>query len=137
MIGLVAGNTFSFEYETGYDISERSTLRNCWIAQENGQKKRFFNTRYKVFFSSLMNFMTTPSTMQYFHFQRLHFDDYEEFVPIIDGVGGILPEPPEQLTLHRRKTPIVIGTTKDESSLRICKLVSFFSQNSLIFSTSK
>ncbi|CAD6189183.1 unnamed protein product [Caenorhabditis auriculariae] len=53
---------------------------------------------------------------------RQHFDDYEEFVPIVDGVSGILPEPPEQLALHRKKTPLMIGTTRDESALRILLL---------------
>ncbi|KAF1748226.1 hypothetical protein GCK72_024693 [Caenorhabditis remanei] len=72
--------------------------------------------------SELLDCARKRSKEEIFQYKRLHYDDYEEFVPIIDGVGGILPEPPEQLTLHRRKTPIVIGTTKDESSLRILLL---------------
>ncbi|CAI2357377.1 unnamed protein product [Caenorhabditis sp. 36 PRJEB53466] len=72
--------------------------------------------------SELLDCARKRSKEEIFQFKRLHYDDYEEFVPIIDGVGGILPEPPEQLALHRRKTPIVIGTTKDESSLRILLL---------------
>ncbi|CAJ0933824.1 unnamed protein product, partial [Mesorhabditis belari] len=47
------------------------------------------------------------------------FDDYDEFVPIVDGVGGVIPEAPELLATYRRKVPIMLGTTKDESSLRI------------------
>ncbi|CAP30219.2 Protein CBG10957 [Caenorhabditis briggsae] len=72
--------------------------------------------------SELLDCARKRSKEEIFQYKRLHYDDYEEFVPIIDGVGGVLPEPPEQLTLHRRKTPIVIGTTKDESSLRILLL---------------
>ncbi|CAG9537068.1 unnamed protein product [Cercopithifilaria johnstoni] len=49
----------------------------------------------------------------------MHFDDYEEFVPVVDGIGGVLPESPEMLATYRRKMPMMIGTTKDESSLKI------------------
>uniref|UniRef100_A0A1I7TB73 COesterase domain-containing protein n=1 Tax=Caenorhabditis tropicalis TaxID=1561998 RepID=A0A1I7TB73_9PELO len=72
--------------------------------------------------SELLDCARKRSKEEIFQYKRLHYDDYEEFVPIIDGVGGILPEPPEQLSLHKRRTPIVIGTTKDESSLRILLL---------------
>ncbi|VIO89025.1 Uncharacterized protein BM_BM5445 [Brugia malayi] len=51
--------------------------------------------------------------------QRIKYDDYEEFVPIVDGIGGILPESPEMLATYRRKMPMMIGTTRDESSLKI------------------
>uniref|UniRef100_A0AC35GXD9 Carboxylesterase type B domain-containing protein n=1 Tax=Panagrolaimus sp. PS1159 TaxID=55785 RepID=A0AC35GXD9_9BILA len=45
--------------------------------------------------------------------------DYEQFVPVVDGPGGVIPEPPEILATYRPKMPIMLGTTKDESSLRI------------------
>ena len=48
--------------------------------------------------------------------------DYEQFVPVVDGPGGVIPEPPEILATYRPKMPIMLGTTRDESSLRICKL---------------
>uniref|UniRef100_A0A0N5CSH2 COesterase domain-containing protein n=1 Tax=Thelazia callipaeda TaxID=103827 RepID=A0A0N5CSH2_THECL len=44
--------------------------------------------------------------------------DYEEFVPIVDGIGGVLPDSPEMLATYRRKMPMMIGTTRDESSLK-------------------
>ncbi|KAM3728253.1 Neuroligin-4, Y-linked [Dirofilaria immitis] len=50
---------------------------------------------------------------------RMQYDDYEEFVPIVDGIGGVLPESPEMLATYRRKMPMMIGTTRDESSLKI------------------
>ncbi|VDK47926.1 unnamed protein product [Anisakis simplex] len=50
---------------------------------------------------------------------RTRYDDYEEFVPIVDGVGGVLPESPEMLASYRRKLPLMVGTTRDESALRI------------------
>uniref|UniRef100_A0A0R3RIE2 COesterase domain-containing protein n=1 Tax=Elaeophora elaphi TaxID=1147741 RepID=A0A0R3RIE2_9BILA len=45
---------------------------------------------------------------------RIQYDDYEEFVPIVDGIGGVLPESPEMLATYRRKMPMMIGTTRDE-----------------------
>uniref|UniRef100_A0A0K0FAU8 COesterase domain-containing protein n=1 Tax=Strongyloides venezuelensis TaxID=75913 RepID=A0A0K0FAU8_STRVS len=50
---------------------------------------------------------------------RTFYDDYEEFVPIVDGDYGVIPEDPEVLASYRPKIPIMLGTTKDESSLRI------------------
>uniref|UniRef100_A0A0K0ENL3 COesterase domain-containing protein n=1 Tax=Strongyloides stercoralis TaxID=6248 RepID=A0A0K0ENL3_STRER len=50
---------------------------------------------------------------------RTFYDDYEEFVPIVDGDYGVIPEDPEILASYRPKIPIMLGTTKDESSLRI------------------
>ncbi|KAI6191417.1 COesterase domain-containing protein [Aphelenchoides bicaudatus] len=49
-------------------------------------------------------------------------DDYEQFVPIVDGVGNLIPESPEILATYRPKIPIMIGTTRDESSLRLLLL---------------
>lgn len=54
--------------------------------------------------------------------QRAQCDDYEDFVPVVDGIGGVLPESPEMLATYRRKMPMIIGTTRDESSLKICWL---------------
>uniref|UniRef100_A0A915N3F4 Carboxylesterase type B domain-containing protein n=1 Tax=Meloidogyne javanica TaxID=6303 RepID=A0A915N3F4_MELJA len=45
--------------------------------------------------------------------------DYDLFVPIIDGEQGIIPDDPESLALSRRKMPIMLGTTRDESALQI------------------
>ncbi|KAE9549108.1 hypothetical protein FO519_007680 [Halicephalobus sp. NKZ332] len=45
--------------------------------------------------------------------------EYEKFVPIVDGLGGIIPEPPEVLATYRPKISIMLGTTRDESALRI------------------
>lgn len=55
------------------------------------------------------------------YFQRVHYNDYMEFAPMVDGSGGVIPEVPEDLAKHRKKVPMMIGTTKDESSLSICK----------------
>lgn len=38
---------------------------------------------------------------------------------MVDGAGGVIPDVPEDLAKHRRKMPMMIGTTRDESSLRI------------------
>lgn len=66
--------------------------------------------------------------------QRIQYDDYEEFVPIVDGIGGVLPESPEMLATYRRKMPMMIGTTRDESSLKICSFLSILqSAQSSIF----
>lgn len=46
--------------------------------------------------------------------------DYDIFVPIIDGEEGLIPEDPETLALSRRKNPLMLGTTRDESALSIC-----------------
>ncbi|VDN51968.1 unnamed protein product [Dracunculus medinensis] len=54
--------------------------------------------------------------------KRTFYDDYEEFVPIVDGIGGVLPESPEMLATYRRKMPLMVGTTRDESSLKIAIL---------------
>ncbi|KAL7071560.1 hypothetical protein ACQ4LE_009239 [Meloidogyne hapla] len=48
--------------------------------------------------------------------------DYDLFVPIIDGEQGIIPDDPETLAISRRKMPIMLGTTKDESALQILLL---------------
>lgn len=42
-------------------------------------------------------------------------------MPIVDGPGGVIPEPPEILATYQRKIPMMLGTTRDESSLKICK----------------
>ncbi|CAD5229531.1 unnamed protein product [Bursaphelenchus okinawaensis] len=53
--------------------------------------------------------------------ERVHFDDYEEFVPVVDGEDGVIPEAPEVLLADPNipKVPIMLGTTQDESSLRL------------------
>ncbi|PIO72339.1 Carboxylesterase, partial [Teladorsagia circumcincta] len=43
--------------------------------------------------------------------KRLHWDDYQEFVPVVDGAGGVIPDVPEDLAKHRKKIPMMIGTT--------------------------
>lgn len=48
--------------------------------------------------------------------------DYDIFVPIVDGDEGLIPEQPETLALSRRKMPIMLGTTRDESALQLCML---------------
>lgn len=117
-------NSIIFQF-LSIKVPEHSTHPNCWIVLGSDPKKKYSNIKCVFIITSLETF--------HVWFQRLHFDDYEEFVPIIDGVGGILPEPPEQLALHRRKTPIVIGTTKDESSLRIRKQNKFGNRISSLF----
>ena len=52
-------------------------------------------------------------------FQRTYWDDYQEFVPIVDDSEKLLPENPAQLASHRRKKPLLLGTTKDESALSL------------------
>ncbi|VDM77674.1 unnamed protein product, partial [Strongylus vulgaris] len=68
-------------------------------------------------------------------YKRLHWDDYQEFVPVIDGPGGVIPDAPEDLAKHRKKIPMMIGTTRDESSLRIRKTISLHLLWSYLHST--
>lgn len=66
--------------------------------------------------------------IQYFYFvdvQHTFFDDYYEFVPIVDGYGGVIPESPERLASYRPKVPAIIGTTRDEAALHFCKYSNF------------
>ncbi|VDD95379.1 unnamed protein product [Enterobius vermicularis] len=46
-------------------------------------------------------------------------NDYEEFVPVVDGKGGIIPETAEMLITYRPKVPLMLGTTRDESALKL------------------
>ncbi|KAK6014317.1 hypothetical protein OSTOST_20324, partial [Ostertagia ostertagi] len=48
-------------------------------------------------------------------YKRLNWDDYQEFVPVVDGAGGVIPDVPEDLAKHRKKIPMMIGTTRDET----------------------
>lgn len=59
---------------------------------------------------------------------------YNVFVPTVDGEDGVIPEAPELLAIYRRKIPIMLGTTRDESALRLCKLKTFIN---LIYSNFK
>ena len=49
----------------------------------------------------------------------MYYDDYQEWVPVIDGFGGVIPEAPEILASYRLKVPAMIGTTRDESALNL------------------
>ncbi|GMT32400.1 hypothetical protein PFISCL1PPCAC_23697 [Pristionchus fissidentatus] len=53
------------------------------------------------------------------NFDRPEGDEYEEFVPIVDGPGGIIPDPIERALMRKLKHSLMIGTTKDESSLYV------------------
>ncbi|KAL3073200.1 hypothetical protein niasHT_035476 [Heterodera trifolii] len=48
--------------------------------------------------------------------------DYDVFVPIVDGEDGLIPEDPETMAISRRKHPIMLGTTRDESALSMLLL---------------
>lgn len=54
-------------------------------------------------------------------FKRVFYDDYQEWVPIIDGYGEMIPEDPEILATYRPRVPIFLGTVRDESALHFCK----------------
>jgi len=45
--------------------------------------------------------------------------EYNLFVPVVDGEGGLIPNTPEILASYRKKMPIMLGTTRDESSLKL------------------
>ena len=97
--------------------ADHSTLLNCWIvfAKECATKSSITRSVRIQFSESSSSF-----TFDKKFFQRLHWDDYQEFVPVVDGPGGVIPDVPEDLAKHRKKVPMMLGTTKDESSLRIC-----------------
>lgn len=94
----------------------RNTAINATWNLNDKMQCRSFNS------SELVDCFRKRTREEIFSFQRTRYDDYEEFVPIVDGMNGILPEPPEQLALSRKKTPLMLGTTRDESSLRILLL---------------
>ncbi|KAI1707979.1 carboxylesterase family domain-containing protein [Ditylenchus destructor] len=55
-------------------------------------------------------------------FEEEPLSDYNTFVPVVDGEDGVIPESPEVLATYRRKIPVMLGTTKDESSLNLLLL---------------
>ncbi|KAI1730492.1 carboxylesterase family domain-containing protein [Ditylenchus destructor] len=55
-------------------------------------------------------------------FEEDPLSDYNTFVPVVDGEEGVIPESPEVLATYRRKIPVMLGTTKDESSLNLLLL---------------
>lgn len=65
-----------------------------------------FDVFFKVYFC-ILNLIKTDKD-----------SDYDLFVPIIDG--EIIPDDPETLAISRRKMPIMLGTTRDESALHLC-----------------
>ncbi|VDP30894.1 unnamed protein product [Soboliphyme baturini] len=48
---------------------------------------------------------------------RVHYDNYNEWVPVVDGYGGVIPESPEILASYRSTVPILLGTAYHESAL--------------------
>uniref|UniRef100_A0A915EIW6 Carboxylesterase type B domain-containing protein n=1 Tax=Ditylenchus dipsaci TaxID=166011 RepID=A0A915EIW6_9BILA len=56
------------------------------------------------------------------NFEEIEGHDYSTFVPVVDGEDGVIPENPEILATYRRKIPVMLGTTKDESALSILLL---------------
>lgn len=51
---------------------------------------------------------------------RVYYDDYEEWVPVVDGYFGVLPDRPEILAaLMRNPLPTLLGTTAQESALQL------------------
>lgn len=60
-----------------------------------------------------------------FFYQHTFFDDYFEWVPVVDGYGGVIPESPERLASYRPRVPMIIGTTKDETALHFCMGIAF------------
>ncbi|CAI4228797.1 unnamed protein product [Auanema sp. JU1783] len=91
----------------------RETAVNATWALNEKMQCRSFNS------SELLDCFRKRMREEILDYKRLHWDDYEEFVPVVDGPGGIIPDIPEDLARHRKKIPLMIGTTKDESSLRI------------------
>uniref|UniRef100_A0A914GQA7 Carboxylesterase type B domain-containing protein n=1 Tax=Globodera rostochiensis TaxID=31243 RepID=A0A914GQA7_GLORO len=55
-------------------------------------------------------------------FEPSPYPDYDVFVPIVDGEDGLIPNDPETLSISRRKSPIMLGTTRDESALSMLLL---------------
>ncbi|CAJ0609532.1 unnamed protein product [Cylicocyclus nassatus] len=91
----------------------RDTAINATWALNEKMQCRSFNS------SELLDCFRKRMREEILDYKRLHWDDYQEFVPVVDGPGGVIPDPPEDLAKHRKKIPMMIGTTRDESSLRI------------------
>ncbi|VDO34425.1 unnamed protein product [Haemonchus placei] len=106
----------------------RDTAINATWALNEKMQCRSFNS------SELLDCFRKRMREEILDYKRLHWDDYQEFVPVVDGPGGVIPDVPEDLAQHRRKMPMMIGTTRDESSLRILilneKNVNFSALNS-------
>ncbi|KAH7720718.1 carboxylesterase family protein [Aphelenchoides avenae] len=94
----------------------RNTAINATWALDKKLHCRSFNS------SELLDCFRKQLKDEILDFHRTTFDDYEEFVPIVDGPGGVIPEPPEILATYQRKIPMMLGTTRDESSLKILLL---------------
>ncbi|VDO92560.1 unnamed protein product [Heligmosomoides polygyrus] len=91
----------------------RDTAINATWALNEKMQCRSFNS------SELLDCFRKRMREEILDYKRLNWDDYQEFVPVVDGAGGVIPDVPEDLAKHRRKMPMMIGTTRDESSLRI------------------
>ncbi|ETN70502.1 hypothetical protein NECAME_14739 [Necator americanus] len=91
----------------------RDTAINATWALNEKMQCRSFNS------SELLDCFRKRLREEILDYKRLHWDDYQEFVPVVDGPGGVIPDAPEDLAKHRKKIPMMIGTTRDESSLRM------------------
>uniref|UniRef100_A0A914VY88 Carboxylesterase type B domain-containing protein n=1 Tax=Plectus sambesii TaxID=2011161 RepID=A0A914VY88_9BILA len=91
----------------------RDTAINATWALDKKLHCRSFNS------TELLDCFRKRNRDEILDFPRTFYDDYHEFVPIIDGYGGVIPEAPEMLASYRRKVPMMIGTTRDESALSL------------------
>ncbi|KIH69547.1 Carboxylesterase [Ancylostoma duodenale] len=89
----------------------RDTAINATWALNEKMQCRSFNS------SELLDCFRKRMREEILDYKRLHWDDYQEFVPVVDGPGGVIPDTPEDLAKHRKKIPMMIGTTKDEMIL--------------------
>uniref|UniRef100_A0A0N4Z612 COesterase domain-containing protein n=1 Tax=Parastrongyloides trichosuri TaxID=131310 RepID=A0A0N4Z612_PARTI len=96
-------------------IVRNTAINATWSLQEK-LNCRSFNS------SEIFDCLSKHVKDELLDVERTFYDDYEEFVPIVDGDYGVIPEDPEVLASYRPKIPIMLGTTKDESSLRIVVL---------------
>uniref|UniRef100_A0A7E4VHM7 COesterase domain-containing protein n=1 Tax=Panagrellus redivivus TaxID=6233 RepID=A0A7E4VHM7_PANRE len=89
-----------------------TTINATWAVDERLQCRSFNSTQLLTCFKKRLRDEILDAA-------EISDSDYSPFSPIIDGLGGVIPEAPEVLASYRPKIPVMLGTTRDESSLRI------------------
>ncbi|KRY18851.1 Pyrethroid hydrolase Ces2e [Trichinella patagoniensis] len=96
-------------------VIRTSAINATWLLQEH-LGCRAFNS------SQLLDCIKVRHKNEIFDITRPRFawDNYEEWVPVVDGYGHLIPEYPEKMLSKKgaRRVPILLGTTRHESALQ-------------------
>ncbi|CAI5455390.1 unnamed protein product [Caenorhabditis angaria] len=111
----------------GVILMSGSALQPGIVRNTSANATSQWNNRFgcKAFNNTLLlDCARKHSKEEIFENNRIRYDDYEDFTPTIDGENGLIPKSPAELADQKRKSriphvPMIIGTTRDESSLRI------------------